>query len=112
MKLHIVKLTKKDKEKLNALLHAGSHPAVVIQRAQILLKAGRDLKDKTISEHLDCTVEHVARIRKRYCQYNLERALFDASRAGRPIIFKDKQKANIVALACTHAPKGYSHWTL
>ncbi len=112
MKLHIVKLTKKDKEKLNTFLHVGSHPAVVIQRAHILLKAGRDLKDKIIAEHLDCTVEHVARIRKRYCQYDLGRALFDGPRAGRPVVFQEKEKANIVALACTKAPKGYSHWTL
>lgn len=112
MKFHVVSLTKKEKEELNTLLHTGSHPAVVIQRAQILLKADRQLKDKVIAEHLDCTVEHVARIRQRYCKYSLERALFDAQRSGRPVVFRMKEKANIVALACTEAPKGYSHWTL
>lgn len=112
MKLHIVSLTKKEKEHLDALLHTGSHPAVVIQRAQILLKADRSLKDKVIAEHLDCTPEHVARIRQRYCKYGLERALFDAQRSGRPIVFQAKEKASVVALACTKAPKGYSHWTL
>jgi len=112
MKLHIVSMTKTEKEVVNTLLHVGSHPAVVIQRAQILFKADRNLKDTVIAEHLDCTVEHVARIRKRYCQYDLERALFDGPRSGRPVIFQEKEKANIVALACTQAPKGYSHWTL
>jgi transposase len=112
MKLHIVSLTKKEKEELDAILHTGSHPAVVIQRAQILLKTDRPLKDKVIAEHLDCTSEHVARIRQRYCKYGLERALFDAQRSGRPIIFRAKEKASVVALACTKAPKGYSHWTL
>lgn len=112
MKLHIVSLRKKEKEVLNTLLHTGSHPAVVIQRAQILLKADRPLKDKVIAEHLDCTPEHVARIRQRYCKYGLKRALFDAQRSGRPIIFREKEKAGVVALACTKAPKGYSHWTL
>lgn len=112
MKLHIVSLTKKEKDELKALLRIGSHPAVVIQRAQILLKADRQLKDKTIAEHLDCTPEHVARVRQRYCKYSLERAIFDAERSGRPVVFQEKEKANIVALACTKAPKGYSHWTL
>ena len=91
MKLHVISLTKKDKKELNALLHTGSHPAVVIQRAQILLKADRQLKDKVIAEHLDCTVEHVARIRQRYCKCSLERALFDAERSGRPVIFREKE---------------------
>lgn len=112
MKLHIVSLAEKEKERLKALLGRGSHPAVVIQRAQILLKADRQLKDKTIAEHLDCTPEHVARIRQRYCKYDLERALFDAPRSGRPVIFEEKEKAKIIALACTQAPAGYSHWTL
>jgi len=54
----------------------------------------------------------VARIRRRYCKYGLKRALYDAQRSGRPVIFKEKERANIVALACTKAPKGYNHWTL
>jgi len=112
MKLHIVSLIHKEKDELRALLRVGSHPAVVIQRTQILLKADRQLKDTVIAEHLDCTPEHVARIRQRYCKYGLRRALFDVQRSGRPVIFQEKEKANIVALACTQAPKGYSHWTL
>lgn len=112
MKIHIVLLTQKEQAELKALLCAGSHPAVVIQRAQILLKAHRQLKDTVIAEHLECTPEHVARIRQRYCKYGMERALFDAPRAGRPVIFQEKEKADIVALACTQAPKGQSHWTL
>lgn len=112
MKIHIVLLTQKEQTRLKAMLCTGSHPAVVIQRAQILLKAHRQLKDTVIAEHLECTPEHVARIRQRYCKYGIKRALFDAPRAGRPVIFQEKEKANIIALACTQAPKGQSHWTL
>ncbi len=112
MKLHIVSLTQKDNGKLKTLLRSGSHPAVVIQRARILLKANRQLKDAVIAEHLDCTREHVARIRQRYCKYGFNRALYDIQRTGRPVIFGEKEKIRIVALACTKAPEGYSHWTL
>lgn len=112
MKLHIISLTQKEKQELELILNKGSYPAVVIQRAQILLKTDRQLKDKTIAEHLDCTVEHVAHIRQRYCKFGLKRAISDAPREGRPIIFHQKEKAKIVALACAKAPKGYSHWTL
>lgn len=112
MKIHIVSLSLKEKNELKLITTKGTHPARVFQRAQILLKADKELKDKTIAKHLDCTVEHVARIRQRYCTYGLERALFDAARSGRPNTFNDKEKTCIVALACTDPPKGQRRWTL
>jgi len=112
MKLHIVSLTEKERDRLKAIFRTGSHPAVVVQRTQILLKADRQLKDKVISEHLDCTVEHIARIRQRYCKYGMERALFDAPRPGGEKRLNVKEEAQLVSLACTKAPPGYSYWTL
>ena len=112
MKLHIVRLKAKEREELKGYLRKGAYPARVIQRVQILIKADRQLKDEMIAEHLDCTAEHVARIRRRYCQFGLKRAIADAPRKGRPVVFSAKKKAKIVALACTKAPKGYAHWTL
>ena len=112
MKIHIVRLKPEEESRLKALSRTGTHPPSVIRRAQILLKANRQLKDTIIAEHLDCTREHVAQIRQRYCKYGLDRALFDAPRSGRPITFDGEEKAAIVALACTRAPKGYSYWTL
>lgn len=111
MKIHIITLTQKEKNLLNSIVTKGKHAARVFQRAQILLKANRGLKDEVIGEHLECTPQHVGRIRKRYCTVGVERALYDAKRSGKPKIFQKEDETRIVAIACTKAPEGRSHWT-
>lgn len=111
MKIHTISLSPKEKKILDSIVSKGTHAARVFNRAQTLLKANRGLKDKEIAEHLDCTSQHVGRIRKRYCTVGLERALYDAPRSGKPRTFRKEDETRIVAIACTKAPKGRSHWT-
>ncbi len=111
MKIHTIELTPKEKKLLNGIVTKGRHSARVFQRAQILLKAHRGLKDEIIAEHLECTPQHVGRIRKRYCTTGLERALYDAARSGKPKTFQKEDETRIVAIACTKAPEGRGHWT-
>jgi transposase len=112
MKLHHVHLSGKDQQAIKQLLHSGSHPARVIRRANILLKANSGMKDADIAVHLDCTTVHVANVRQRYCMDGLERALHDAPRPGKPPTFSGNHEAQIVALACTQAPEGCARWTM
>ena len=112
MKLHTISLPTKEEKSLSSIVTTGTHPARFFVRAQILLKAHKGLKDDTIADHLDCSVRTIAQVRKHYCTEGLERALNDAARSGRPRIFTEKQRAKVVALACTDAPKGRSNWTL
>jgi len=111
MKIHTILLSQKEKKLLKSIVTKGKHSARVFQRAQILLKANRGLKDEVIAEHLECTPQHVGRIRKRYCTVGLERALYDAKRSGKPKTFQKEDEMRIVAIACTKAPEGRSHWT-
>lgn len=111
MKIHIISLSKKEKKLLNSIVTKGAHPARVFTRALILLKANHGLKDEEIGVHLECTPQHVGRIRKRYCTVGLERALYDAPRSGKPRTFTKEDETRIVAIACTKAPEGRSHWT-
>ena len=112
MKLHNIRLTKKDHNILQTMLRSGSYPPRVIKRANILLKANSGLKDSDIGRHLDCTTVHVANIRQRYCTEGLQRALYDAPRSGKPVTFTGEDEAKIVALACSKSPDGASRWTL
>ena len=112
MKLHNIRLTKKDRGVIQTMLDSGSHPVRVIKRANILLKANNGMKDSEIGQHLDCTTVHVANIRQRYCTQGLQRALYDAPRSGKPVTFTGKDEAKIVALACSKSPDGASRWTL
>lgn len=111
MKLHIISLSVKEKRLLRSIISSGRHLARVFIRAQILLKAESGLKDEEIGRHLNCTSQHVSRIRKRYCVEGLDRALYDAPRSGKPPSFTEREKARIVAIACTDAPEGRAHWT-
>jgi hypothetical protein len=43
---------------------------------------------------------------------NLEYALNEKRRSGRPLEFDDKQEAYLVALACSTAPQGRKCWTM
>lgn len=111
MKIHTISLSAKEKKLLNAIVTKGIHPARVFNRAQILLKADRGLKDEEIGVHLVCTAQHIGRIRKRYCTVGLEHTLYDAPRSGKPRTFQKADETRIVAIACTKAPEGRSHWT-
>ena len=52
MKLHHIRLTKKDRAAITDILRSGSHPSRVIKRANILLKANSGMKDAEIGRHL------------------------------------------------------------
>ena len=112
MKIHHIRLTKKEHKVIRTMLRSGSHPARVLKRAHILYKANKGLKDSEIGQHLDCTTVHVANVRKRYCTQGLQRALYDVPRSGKPAIFTGEDEAKIVALACSKSPDGASRWTL
>ncbi len=111
-KKYIVKLSKKDKKVLRDIVKKGMNIASVIRRAHILLKSEQGMIDKTIAEHLDCHEDSVRDTRKRFCDSGLEDALYGYHRSGKPPTITNEQKLKTVAIACTEAPKGHSHWSL
>jgi transposase len=70
------------------------------------------LKIKNIAEDLEIHRDTVRKIKKRYLEGGLERALYDNPRSGMPKKYSDKQEAEIVALACTDPPEGRKRWTI
>lgn len=114
---NIVALDLSEVQQLKDIIGRGKHSARVITRARVLLMAnenngGLDKKDKEIWEALNIARITVQRIRKRYVEGKLERALFDAPRPGGEKRLNVKEEAQLVSLACTKAPPGYSYWTL
>jgi transposase len=80
-------------------------PFAIVQRAQIVLSAGRhpEWANNTIAEHLGCRVTTVRRWRRRWQTTD---RLHDAPRAGTRRTFTSLQRARVVALACS-APHQY-----
>ncbi|OGI06492.1 MAG: hypothetical protein A3I68_02025 [Candidatus Melainabacteria bacterium RIFCSPLOWO2_02_FULL_35_15] len=112
MTKHIVKLNPKEKKFLKSILLAGKHPARVIMRTQILLKANRGLTDKDIAEHVECHERTARDIRKKFCTSGLEKTIYDVPHTWSRKTFTDEVNSRIVAIACTDPPKGASHWRL
>ena len=112
MKEHIVRLTAEARQQLLNLAQAGTRPVRVVRRAQILLKSDEGLTDEEIVEHVGCGERTVRSVRKRFCEDGLERAVFDAQRAGRPSDFSLRQRQQVIALACSDPPEGRLRWTL
>ena len=105
-------LSDDEKSFLDSILRKGSHPARLMRRCQILLKAGQGLSNKAIAEHVSCSVASVNNVRKRFLEGGLDRALYDAPRPGAPAKFSEEQIAQILALANEQPPRGSDRWTV
>jgi transposase len=111
-KKYIVKLEADEREQLLEVTSKGEIGARKMKRAQILLKADEGWKDKAIVIALDTSRPTVERIRKRFVEGGLEKALHDDPRPGGKIKVDGRAEAHLIALACSDAPEGHDHWTL
>jgi transposase len=107
-----IHLKDKERDDLESVSSTGVCQVRVLQRAQVLLALDKGVLDEQISEVLNLERTRIWRIRKRYLHGGLEAALHDQARPGRPRQYDDKAEAEIVALACSQPPTGFSQWTL
>jgi transposase len=112
----VVRLSATDRDELEGMVGAGRHPARAVMHARVLLKAdagGPAWTDARIAEALECGVNTVARVRKRYATGGLPAAVHRKRPSGRQFRkLTGEQEARLVALACSPAPDGQARWTL
>lgn len=113
-----VRLTEKERAYLIELTSKGSCSARKNTRARILLKAdeaphGEAWSDALISEALDVGTTTVERIRRKYCEKGLARAINrkKPDRHYKRALDGDAE-AQLLRLACTKPPKGRARWSL
>ena len=111
-KIYIVELTADERESLLVLTRAGEVSARKMKRALILLKADEDLTDPQIMDALDVSRPTVERIRKRFVEGGLDRALNEDPRPGQRRKLDGRGEAQLIAIACSQAPAGHDHWTV
>jgi transposase len=80
-------------------------------RARILLKAADGLTDDQIATALAVGVATVERTRTRFVEQGVG-ALHERPRPGAPPKLTGKHQAHMVAVACSEAPEGHTHWTM
>lgn len=113
-----VTLTETERTELEGLVAKGKTQGYRIRHAQILLATddipeNKEWTDKKIANAYRTTEKSVGNLRRRFVESGLAAALERQARATPPKIKIDGEiEAKIVALTCSEAPEGYSHWTL
>ena len=113
----VVRLTADQRQALEHLVHAGTHPAHTTRRARILLKADADgpdaWPDERIAQALDICRMTVSRVRQQFAAEGLDTTLHKKQAADRQYRKLDgAQEARLVALACSAPPAGQVRWTM
>ena len=111
-KRYRVDLTQDEREHLLDLTRRGKSSARKVKRSLILCKADEGLTDQQVAEAVMVGPSTVSRVRQRFVEGGLERALNDRPRPGKQRKLDGKQEAHLVAVACSAAPEGHTRWTL
>lgn len=112
MKTGLFKLKSKDKTFLIKLTKTGIRIAKEFERAYILLALDKNKRHEDIEEFYNVSRITIWRVKKKYIEQGIQEALKDEPRSGQPLKYKDKEKADIIALACSAPPEGRSRWTI
>lgn len=109
---YIVDLTTDEQEHLLNLIKKGKPSARKVARAHVLLHADEGATDEEIAESLHLGTSTVHRTRQRFVEEGLTAALSEQLRPGKAPTLTGKQKAYLVALACSTPPEGRRRWTM
>jgi transposase len=109
---YIVDLSEEEREQLLRLIRKGSSSARKLTRARILLKANEGMTDQQVAKALNTGTATVGRVRQRFVEEGLERALKERPRPGQRPKLTGWQEAHLIAVACTSPPGGHARWSL
>lgn len=111
-KMYFVNLTDEERQSLQGMTQRGSLKARQFKRAMILLKADEGLTDPQIVAAINVSRPTVERIRKRFVEGGLEKALNEDPRPGQRRKLDGRGEAILIATACSQAPEGHDHWAM
>lgn len=111
-KKYLINLRSEERHSLLEMIRKGDIKARKMKRALILLNADEGLTDPQIMAALKVSRPCVERIRKRFVEGGLDRALNEDPRPGQRRKLDGRGEAQLVATACSQAPEGHDHWTL
>ena len=116
-KKYRVFLNGKKRSDLKRLVNTGTEKARKLTRARILLLAdespsGPCKKDKEIMESLGVCARTVASTRQRFTEGDIEGALNEKPRSGRPREFTGREEAKLTLIACSDPPEGRNRWSV
>ena len=107
-----IALSVEDRKFLEQFIKKGTKKARAIARAKVLLFANEGYSNNEISTMTSVHRQGIWRIKKRFSEEGLQFILNEKPRSGQPKKYSNKQKAEIIAMACTKPPKGRERWSL
>jgi transposase len=108
------RVTLEDSERLQlvSMVRDGKADVRKLKRAQILLAADAGSTDAQISSSVAVGTSTVFRIRQRFVEHGLERALNESPRSGVERKFDASDEALLISVFSSKPPRGYSRWTV
>jgi transposase len=106
-----IKLSSKERAKLERLRMARSSSVRTRERTAIVLLAGEGKENKEIAEILKQEKMKVGRWRQRYAKFGLEGILKDKTRKGRIAPLSKAKRSRIVKMTLEEKPQGATHWS-
>jgi len=112
-KKYLVTLSTEERQELLKVTSSGEVSARKLKRALILLKVEEGWKDEEIVAAVNTSRPTVERIRKRYVEGGLDKALNEDPRPGARKKLDGRAEARLIALACSEeGPEDSDHWSL
>ncbi len=97
---------------LENIVKKGKRAVREVNRARILLLSNSGKRNDEIAETLCVNRNTVLGVKKRYLKCGLAGALHDGERSGQPKKYREKESAEIIALACSSPPHGRKRWSI
>lgn len=107
-----LRLSNKDRKRLDECRSKGVRAAREVNRAHILAALDEKMPESVICQVLGVGRTAIWRTRAAYLEGGLEHALCDVQRPGAPRKYETAVEAEISALACSKPPTGAKRWTL
>ena len=107
-----VTLSANERERLERLSRQRTASVRMVRRAQALLLAAEETTDEVIAARLRMGVATLERLRRRFVEEGLEASLRERPRPGARPKLGPKERAYVVALACTRPSEGRHRWTM
>jgi transposase len=107
-----VTLDTSERVQLVSLVLGGKAAVRKLKRAQILLAADAGSTDEEIARNIVVGTSTVYRVKQRFVEDGLERALNEAPRPGAERKFDATDESLLIAVTCSTPPGGRARWTL
>lgn len=107
-----IKLSDSDLTYLEEFKNNGKRSLREFNRVNILLLLNKGKRSSEIEEFLDVDRVTIWRVKNKYLESGVEKALIEDERPGQPVKYTTDHQAELTAMACGPCPQGRRRWTV